>query len=196
MPEQTNRDNFLLEMYRQMFANINRHILIVWQSVAVLIGSFTLLVLAEKQILLFDVAITLIILFAGWFCAHVIDANQWFLRNLLIITNIERQFLNKDDLVTIHYLFRKHKNNKLITQFQIQMGFGVIIAIIMTSFHVFRRVIPGIHEPISQFEPSRALPYICLIICLIYLIKLKRKCSISYSELLTNSPGKSLESYG
>ena len=40
----TQRASFLLEMYKQTWANVNRHILVVWQSVTVLLHFGSLLV--------------------------------------------------------------------------------------------------------------------------------------------------------
>src|SRR6266511_2529460 len=98
------RYELLLRMYDQMFSDINRHIQIVWQSVGVLASTFGILVgilaLFEKQVpiglanALLDVATALIMLIVGWLLAHVYDASYWYNRNLVIIANIERQFLS------------------------------------------------------------------------------------------------------
>src|SRR3546814_2866580 len=40
-----------------------------------------------------DVAASLIILLCAWLYAHMLDAAYWYNRNLVIIANIERQFL-------------------------------------------------------------------------------------------------------
>src|SRR5258708_36293673 len=92
------RKDFLVQMYNQMFANINRHILVVWQGIAVLVGAVALFALVEKEILSFDLACSFFILLIGWFVAHVLNASAWFNRNLVIMTNIERDFLSDGDL--------------------------------------------------------------------------------------------------
>ena len=39
--EQSQQQNeFLMKMYAEMWGNINRHILVVWQSVSVLVATF------------------------------------------------------------------------------------------------------------------------------------------------------------
>ena len=45
------RHQFLFKVYDQMFADINQHINVVWQSIGVVIGSLALLSLAEKNII-------------------------------------------------------------------------------------------------------------------------------------------------
>src|SRR5579859_5541016 len=101
------RKEFLTKMYDQMFNDINTHILVIWQSVGVLIGSFAVFALSEKGIIPIDLAISLVIILASWLMAHLYDASYWYNRNLVIIANIERQFLQKDDLRQIHYYFGK-----------------------------------------------------------------------------------------
>jgi hypothetical protein len=46
-----NRKEFLLKMYEVLWDNINRHILMPWQSIAVLIGTFALFSAVEKKII-------------------------------------------------------------------------------------------------------------------------------------------------
>ena len=123
MPEQTNREKFLLHMYDQMLNDINRHIIVVWQSISVLVGAFAIFALAEKQVISVDVASALLILIAGWSLAHHLDASYWYNRNLAIIANIEKQFLSSGDLSEIHYYFGSHRpNNKMITHLRIQLA--------------------------------------------------------------------------
>ena len=76
------RDDFLIEMYKQMFMNINRHITIIWQSVSVLVGAFALFSLVGNQVISLDLAASIMVLLAGWLGAHMFDANCWFNRNM------------------------------------------------------------------------------------------------------------------
>jgi hypothetical protein len=75
------RDAFLLAMYNQMWGNIDRHILVIWQSVGALLGAFAVLALTEKHVLPIDLACSLMVVICAWVTAHVIDANNWFARN-------------------------------------------------------------------------------------------------------------------
>src|SRR5690348_12295057 len=90
-----NREEFLMRVYDQMFNDIDTHILVVWQSVGVLVGAFAIFALTEKQVITLDVAASLIILIAAWLIGHLYDASYWYNRNLVIIANIERQFLRQ-----------------------------------------------------------------------------------------------------
>jgi hypothetical protein len=101
------RQEFLLKMYDQLFNDINRHILVVWQSVGVLLSAFAVFALAEKGILPVDYGVTLMMLLVGWLFAHLADASYWYNRNNAMIANIEKQFLLPSDLRDIHYYFAK-----------------------------------------------------------------------------------------
>lgn len=193
----SDRTDFLLKMYDQMFNDINTHILVVWQSVAVLVGAFAVFALVEKAIIPMDVAAALIVLLCGWLLAHLYDASYWYNRNLVIIANIERQFLATSDLKGIQYYFGKHRSKSaMLTHLKIQYALGCGIAILFLLFHFYTRVAPGFGSPISNFEPMRALPYLVLVACLIWLRWLRRNRISSYEEFLRNSPGIEVETAG
>src|SRR5216683_963305 len=111
------RTTFLLKMYDQMFADINRNIMVVWQSIGVVVGAVALFALIEKQVFTLDLACTLFMVVVGWSIAHSQEAGYWYNRNLAIIANIERQFLRQSDLKEIHYYFGAPRpRNKLLDQ--------------------------------------------------------------------------------
>jgi len=189
------RHQFLFKVYDQMFADINQHINVVWQSIGVVVGSLALLSLAEKNIIPIDVSFSLIIVLVGWMAANLIDSSYWYNRNLVIIANIERQFLKEEDLKEIHYYFGAHRpKNKMITHLKVQMYLGLAIATLILLYHFYDRVFPGLCRPIEFFEPLRAMPYIAVTACIILLLKLQKKKSRDYVEFIENSPGKIIDS--
>lgn len=188
------RKDFLVQMYNQMFNDINRHILVVWQSVGVVVGAFAVLALAEKKVMPLDLAVSIIVLLTAWLLAHLLDASYWYNRNLVIIANIERQFLSQDDLTEIHYYFGKHRpKNPMLTHLKIQCALGAGIAIIVIIYHLSERVLPGLSLPMSDFQVLRALPYVLTIGAAFYLWKIRRARNEAYEEFLKNSPGKAVD---
>ena len=184
------RDEFLVEMYKQMFNDINRHIMVVWQSVGVLVGSFAIFALVEKKVLSIDLATTIIILLCAWLLGHLLDAAYWYNRNLAIIANIERQFLKEPDLRVIHYYFGKHRpDNKMITHLRIQEALGLGLGALVLLYHFLTRITPGFFVSLSNFDPIRVLPYGTIIAALLYLRYLKNDRKLAYQEFLENSPG-------
>ena len=191
------RRNFLIHMYDQMFNDINRHILVVWQSIGVVIGAFALIGLAERAILPLDVVVGLIALIGLWLLAHLEDAGYWYNRNLAIIANIERQFLEKADLKNIHYYFGKHrKKNVMLTHLKIQYFFGIGVILLILLYHFLTRVVQGLGAPWANFEPVRCLPYFIVIVGAIVVLRLHRKMKKKYAELIQNSPGIDVDTVG
>lgn len=188
------REEFLLEMYRQMFNDINRHIMVVWQSVGVLVGAFAIFALVEKNVLSSDVATSIIILLCAWLYAHLVDSGYWYNRNLAIIANIERQFLKKEDLHDIQYYFGKHRpDNKMITHLRIQMAFGIGLSVLVLFYHFVTRVLPGFSLPFSTFDSLRAMPYVLSMAAFIYGTHIRNDRNQAYAEFIQNSPGVDVE---
>lgn len=192
------RSTFLLEMYREMFADINRHITVVWQSVGVVIGAFALFSLSEKQIMPLDIAISLIVMLCGWLYAHMLDAGYWYNRNLVIIANIERQFLLGSDQKDIQFYFGKHRSggNKMISHLRIQASLGIGVGILVILFHFFDRVLPGMSAEVSHFDVQRTLPYVVSLAVLIFGYRFGKDRDDAYQSFLSNSPGITVDNQG
>ncbi|MCP1290564.1 hypothetical protein NK214_10225 [Chromobacterium sp. S0633] len=187
---ENDRKEFLIQMYNQMFNDINRHIMVVWQSVGVLVGAFAIFSLVEKNVVSLDVAVSLIVLLSAWLIAHLLDAGYWYNRNLVIIANIERQFLTKDDLREIHYYFGEHRpKNRMITHLRIQMALGLGLVVLVVGYHASKQVLPNFLCTSCAFEFSCWLPYLMLLASACYVWQVSRKSDESYEEFIRNSPG-------
>jgi hypothetical protein len=183
------RDQFLIAMYREMWGNINRHILVVWQSVGLLAGTLTLFALVGSNAISLDFASTIIALTTAWLLAHLVDANYWYSRNLAIITNIERQFLTTTDLRHIHPYFKEHRAHSVLDHLAIQGYLALGIWITVMVYHFWRRVLPGIGAPWSAFDPARTSPYVASAIGLILLVQFLKKQRERHSKFLRDAPG-------
>lgn len=191
------RQEFLFKMYDQMFADIDRHILVVWQSVGLLLGGAAIFALVEKQIITLDIACAIFVVLAGWSVSHSIEAGYWYNRNLVIIANIERQFLRSTDLKEIHHYFGKHRpKNTLLKQLWLQIILSILITAIFLAFHFLTRVKPGFSAPIAAFDFERTFPYIALVVVVALLIWQKSLRNKDYVEFLQGSPGLSVGSLG
>ncbi|OLC25261.1 MAG: hypothetical protein AUH71_01400 [Thaumarchaeota archaeon 13_1_40CM_4_48_7] len=186
------RKQFLIAMYNTMWGNIDRHILVVWQSVGVLAGAITALALVEKQVFSLDLAVTLIVMVGIWQVAHVLDASWWFSRNLRIIANIERQFLTASDVREIHYYFSERRAPKMLDHQKIQLYFGSAVTGIVLLYHFYKRVMPGLCNSFVYFELRMAVPYIVFGIGLIGLFAFHRHHQKEFNKLNDLSPGKDI----
>ena len=196
MSDDDDRRKLLLQMYDQMFNDIDTHIKVIWQSLTVLLGAFAILALTEKKVISLDVAAALILLIAGWLVANLSDAGYWYNRNLAIIANIEKEFLRQGDLRDIHYYFGSHRpGNKMITHLRIQYAFGVGLAAIVILWHFVERIVPGIDRE-AAFDPLRSLPYVVAVAVVLYAQHLHSTAKKKYLEFVTNSPGRRVDTAG
>lgn len=186
------RAEFLLEVYRQTSAHLGRHISGVWQCVGV-VGAALIVFAQDKDKPLNDYACALVVLLCGWLAATTLDASNWFNRNLAIITNIERLFLSSDDLKFVHYFFEKHRPAGQHAQhFSIQLSLSAVVWALVLCYHFAERVFPGLSLPWSNFQPSRAMPYLITPIVLGALVWLGRHYKQKDRRFHTQSPGISL----
>ncbi len=189
------REEMLLRMYDQLFNDINRHIMVIWQSVGVLVGAFAIFALVEKKVIPLDIAASIILLLCSWLIAHLLDAAYWYNRNLAMIANIERQFLSHSDLKEIHYYFGAHRpKNRMLEHLKLQLALGLGLGAIVILYHFFSVVLLAIDCNGSALTFLNTIPYVLVIVATVYLIRLKRKLDAKYDEFITNSPGKDINS--
>lgn len=190
----TSRDVFLAEMYKAMWDNINRHIGVVWHSVTVLAGAFAVFGLVEKGVVPIDFATALVVIISTWQLAHVFDASYWVNRNLLIIRNIECQFLNRDDLQQIHYYFVRQRDNKMIDHFRIQFALGIVVPILTLIYHAHKQGLPAHFATLA--ETAKALPYAAFVVGAIFVLLVRDTHNGSYAKLRKESPGPTIVTDG
>jgi hypothetical protein len=194
--EDEDRSTFLIAMYNQLMNDINRHIVVVWQSVGVLFAAFAGLSLVEKQIISIDVGITLIVIVCAWVIAHVYDASYWYNRNLVMIANIERQFLRTSDLHDIHYYFGEHRRTgSMITHLSIQLWLAVGTGGLVLLYHFFSTVLPTLSWNAPIRWPA-TLPYIGAGIVAFVWARSSHRARTRYAAFVKNSPGKKIDASG
>lgn len=193
------RKEFLTKVYDQMFNDIDRHHKIVWETMGLLIGAFAVLALAEKDIISIDIATGIIIILAAWVLTHVYDSNYWYNRNLVIIANIERQFLTKDDLNKIHYYFGKHRDtNAIQTSLRIQIYFCKAVIGLFIFYHFSKSIFPGLQSErtLDNVRIEKAIPYLCVVFGFFIVRWIKKRRENNYAEFLKNSPGLDIDTTG
>jgi hypothetical protein len=90
------RDEFLLKMYEAFWNNITRAEDAAWKLLATYTALFAGLALAFTVVGPLGFAV-LVTLFSFLAIALSLNANLWFVRNIGLIANLEKEFLNKQD---------------------------------------------------------------------------------------------------
>jgi hypothetical protein len=189
------RNDFLVAMYNQLMNDINRHIVIVWQSIATLAATIAALSLVKDNVLPLDFSVALIIVVVIWMQLNLLDASYWYNRNLAMIANIERIFLEKDDLKKIHYYFGSHRpENRMISHLKVQayLGYGVAAIFLFLSYYV------NYHPKIVQGQPFEiglinAIPWLLALAGLWLIQRTSHDNRLKYKEFIENSPGIDLD---
>ena len=189
------RDQFLIAMYSELWGNINRSITVSWQAIAVLAGSVATLKLVGDGGMLADFTVALLAVVVTWQMCHVFDSNSWFSRNQGIISNIERQFLVKDDVKEIlpYFAMAHRPPDRLLHHFRLHSLLGVGVMFIALLYHFVLRVVPGFGLSCKYFDPLRALPYIVTFICLFYGSNFRSELRANLNDFNDLSPGKELD---
>jgi len=194
--EPSRRDEFLIAMYNQLMNDINRHIVIIWQSIGTLVAAAAAFGFVEKQILSIDVAASIVLATVVWMLAHIYDASHWYNRNLVIIANIERQFLLKEDLKEVHYYFGKHRpKGAMISHLRIQKNLGLSIALIVLVSLAYVRL-GAVLFGTEEFSVEMCLPWLVAAIGIWIWVLVARDSRKKYEEFLRNSPGRDVNTEG
>lgn len=195
-PLDAKRPEFLIAMYNQLMGDINRHIVVIWQSVGVLFGSVAALSLVEKKIVTWDAAASLILILCIWVVAHVVDAGYWYNRNLVIIANIERQFLKSTDLRDIHYYFGAHrKSGRMIAHLRIQRNLAIGVAVLVLLLHASEQILPSLQ--ICRWPDWKAfVPDVIAIAGLVIWYRMVEHAKARYDEFVHTSPGIQIDTTG
>lgn len=196
MPELDKRDQFLIAMYNQLMNDINRHIIVVWQSIATLVAAIAAFSLVKDKIISLDVAVTVVLIACVWLIAHVYDASYWYNRNLVMIANIERQFLLGTDLKDIHYYFGKHRpKGSMISHLRIQRGLGLAVGVLVLLFHLHAVILP-VASGTNAFDKFNLIPWAVAIGGCWVWRRSAESNKTKYEEFLRNSPGIEVDTTG
>jgi hypothetical protein len=191
------RSDFLIAMYNQLMNDINRHIVVVWQSVTALLGAFAAWSLIEKNIISLDVAVTFIIVIAVWVIAHVYDSAYWYNRNLAMIANIERQFLRQSDLREIHYYWGKHRqSNSMIRHLKLQKWLALGIAALVLGIQFNANILPLLRNCFIGWQAQNFLPWIAAAFGGYVWYQQHKHSAEKFREFLRNSPGREVDTTG
>ncbi len=184
------RAEFLIKMYETYNAEIARHFGLAWQAVSVFLASIVAIVAAIKEIAGIPAyaIISLYFFLVTWAIEVVIDAAFWYNRNLVVVANIERQFMKPSDARDIHWYFLEHRPfNKPITFMRSLLLFLVSIALAVLLFYF---LLPEINKQKEFFCTFSS--YIPLLVALGLSLVIRNFAigkNSEYSTFLANAPG-------
>lgn len=190
------RRDFLIAMYNQLMSDINRHIVVVWQSISVVFSVFAAVYISQTQDISFSYMSSVFLIIVIWMLHHIYDAAYWYNRNLVMIANIERQFLQNSDLKDIHYYFGAHRSkSSMLTHLRIQRTLGLSLAVAVLAYHFWTEVI-STFDPSSEVALEKFLPYLVSIYGVCKMYAWSKGYQEKYTEFVENSPGTDVDTSG
>jgi membrane protein YdbS with pleckstrin-like domain len=187
------RPDFLLAMYEQLMADINRHIVVVWQMVSVVGAAIVGLVVADKEGVPTAYATIVALVVIAWVLEHLHDSNYWYNRNLVMITNIERVFLTPDDVDRIHPYFTSHRPARsFLEHLAIQRVYALVVAALVFAYFFARAVYPTL-DVNAPFSPSKVLAALVFIAVIARDQVLRGNYEKKYQQYLNISPGIAID---
>lgn len=190
-PKSEARRAFLLQMYTECSGHLDRHVSSVWECLAVLAAAVAAVTVDSEKVV-FDFAIAIAASVCVWFAASSIDASSWFNRNITIISNIERLFLERGDATLVHrYFLPPHRAPKMISHFRIHLALACLVGTLLILLHAHLRVLPVLGALSLEYW-SRMLPLVIGSVGLVGLPSLA--CHYKSEQNLDNTatPGKQI----
>jgi hypothetical protein len=116
---------------------------------------------------------------------------------LVMIANIERQFLRQSDLREIHYYWGKHRDkNSMLTHLRLQRLLALGIAGLVLGIHFAIIIVPLLQNCFAGSRLQNSLPWIFAVIGLLIWRRSHKLAARKYEEFLHNSPGKLVDTTG
>ncbi len=190
------RKDFLIAMYKELFNNVDRHISLSWQSISIIASFLATIMLTEKFEVPSVITVFFLIVVIAWTMARLIDAEHWYDRNIHIISNIEKQFLIRpEDSEEIHFYFTKNRTIKSRLESVTIQRYATTFIWFLAIFYSIWRVPENVEKNMIVFGQNNLHfePYIIIIfsIVLVFLLsyyKYHNTCAIEV--LREKSPGK------
>ena len=151
-------EKILIEMYSQLMHDVNRHIVIVWQSICMLIAAITAFALIKDNLFSLDMAASVALIACIWLLVHVYDSSFWYNRNTAIIANIEKQFLRQDDSGAMKSFFSENQPKGVYISHCIQRALGMSVAILVLGFQFYETILPILLAR-TDFEAFNSAPW-------------------------------------
>jgi hypothetical protein len=115
------RHEFILHYYDMATKDLDRHLKVGWETIAIVAGAIATLSIAPERLPVpLAVTTSLVILF--WGMLHLLDANYWAVRAIAFLANVEAIYFSKEDRRHIHPYVGWHPSFKLLNSLKHQLG--------------------------------------------------------------------------
>jgi hypothetical protein len=194
------RHEFILAYYDMATKDLDRHLKIGWQSIAVIGGAIGSLVLGEEGKLPIPFAVTLAILVSSWGLANILDANYWAIRAIGFLSNVEAVYFSDEDRRAFNPYLGHHPPLKLMNSLKHQFNAVFFFVILSFLYYIFKIAEnTGLRQGLGKFLDYSFVEFLAWELPLyaacglaVLQVRFWRRRVRDYREFVTGSPGPGL----
>jgi hypothetical protein len=129
------RHAFILQYYAMAVRDLDRHLGIGWQSIALVAGTVAAISLGEKGDLPVPVAVSGALAVGFWGMLNILDADYWATRAIAFLANVEAVYLSEEDRSVFNPYIGRHPPFKMLDSLRYQ--FSAVVAFICITLVYF-----------------------------------------------------------
>lgn len=198
----SDRHDFVLHYYDMAVRDLERHLGIGWQTLAVVAGAIVSLSLGEKGELPDPVAVSTAVAVCLWGMLNIIDSNFWAARAIGFLANVEAAYLTAEDRRMLNPYVGKHPPfklmNSLLYQFYVAIAF-LCVSIVYYFHKIFRSAGYSLSGVLSLKRSNSSweilfwyVPLLVAIVGVNLVIAAHRRRTEDYLYFVEESPGPGL----
>lgn len=177
------REEFLLKMYETCWNNVTRAEDAIWKIIAAYTALFAGLSIAKPVIGSLGFILLIIVFSIAGMCVSM-NANLWFTRNMGLISNIEKEFLKKEDWDTLLPKKWAKKKASFSSKEIWWIIFSIFPVVILATTYV---IYPDVKQNIICIVIAELVGFVIVIW---YIFKTKK----TYNGFIKEAPGKLIDS--
>lgn len=133
-----NRHEFILQYYNMAVQDLDRHLKVGWQTIAVVAGAIASISLGEQGHLPIFVSVSAALVVLYWGMQNVIDANFWALRAIAFLANVESVYFALTDRRHFNPYAGQHPPYKLMDSLKFQFSVCVVLIVGISIFFGYK----------------------------------------------------------
>lgn len=130
------RHEFVLHYYDMAVKDLERHLGIGWQTIAVVGGAIASLGLAYDNKLPMPLGVSAALGISFWGVLNIIDANFWALRAIGFLANVEATYLSEKHREYLHPYVGRHPPYKLMNSLLFQYWMAALLVVVSLAAYL------------------------------------------------------------
>lgn len=132
------RHDFIKEYYKMATADLDRHLKVSWQTIAVVAGGVVSISLAQEGKLPIPFAVSAALGVALWGLWNIIDGNYWSIRAIAFLANVESIYFAEEDRRNFNPYAGFHPPYKLLDSLKYQFLVVLLYFVLIVCYFVWR----------------------------------------------------------